>query len=79
MSALSYLVVRLELMIAILHAFGRLRLAFLVSKVSHISRLEVALVVGIRRLSFRSASSSVSTCFCATEVLEARVVWIAPR
>jgi hypothetical protein len=79
MNVSSYLVVRLEPMIVVLHTSGRVRLSFLVSLIGRMADHGVASKVEIRRSSFRSMSASAISRFCAIEVLEARVVCIAPR
>jgi hypothetical protein len=79
MSMLSYFSKRLDLMVVILLVSGRPRLAFSVSSAGHIARLRVASVTETKRSSFGSASAFEISRFYATEVLEARAAWIAPR
>jgi hypothetical protein len=74
MNVLSYSALRLELMDAVLWALGRPRLAFLVSSVDRVAVSGIASEAGIARLCFRSVLTSVTSCFCATEVLEARAI-----
>jgi hypothetical protein len=74
MSASSYLLVRLELLIVVLHASRRPRLAFLISSVGHMAMVGVASKTRIERSSFESVFASAISRFYATEVLEARDV-----
>lgn len=70
---------RLELIVTILHALGRPRLAFLVSLVGQIAKVRTASEVRIRRSFFMGASMSVMGHCGATEVPAMRAVRIALR
>jgi hypothetical protein len=74
MNVLSYSALTLELMVAILHASGRPRLALLVSSVGLLAVVGVAFETRTKRSSYGSALASAIGCFCDTEVFDARAI-----
>jgi hypothetical protein len=73
-SALSYLALRLELMVVVLRASERPRLVFFVSSVGQMAGVRVASMAGIERSSLKCVPTSAASCFYATEVFEARAI-----
>lgn len=71
--------VRLEVMIIVLCASRRPRLAFLVYSVACMAGIGVTSEDRIGRSSFGSVFASAINCFYTTEVLEVRADWIVPR